>query len=165
MTVKILRIAAYAAGAVVVIAAFLYGTRSNPIGPISGRALSGELVTTPVDDWSFTDEHSLIAVETRPSAPHSVTTVCFTVDGDLYVPAQEASTKSWTHYAVSNPAVRILVDGRIYPVRATRVSDPSLIQRLRDAIAAKYDFVDPNAEVPEDLWVFRMESARDVAAR
>ena len=47
---------------------------------VSGRALSGTLVTSPVDNWSFTDEHEFIAVETRPAAPHSVTVVCAALD-------------------------------------------------------------------------------------
>ena len=162
---KVLRGIGLTVVGLVAVAALLYVTRSNPVGRISGRALSGELVSTPVTDWSFTDEHSLIAVETRPAAPHSVTTVCFTHEGALYVPARGASAKSWPHYAVSNPSARILVDGRIYPVRATRVQDESLIPTILAAAAEKYDFISADAEIPEDVWLFRIDSVQaDVAA-
>lgn len=162
---KILRGLGFAAIALVAIAALLYATRSNPVGPVAGRALSGELVSAPVTDWSFTDEHSLIAVETRPAAPHSVTTVCFTHEGALYVPARDGSTKSWPHYAVSDPTARILVGGKIYPVRATRVEDETLIPAMLAAAAEKYDFLSADAEIPDDVWLFRMESAAGVAAQ
>ena len=163
---RILRGLGWGAVAILAIAALLYATRTNPAGPVAGRALSGELVTTPVTDWSFTDEHSLIAVETRPAAPHSVTTLCFTVDGRLYVPARAGSTESWTHYAISDPTARVLVGGRVYPVRATRITDEALVPALRSAAAAKYEaFFDADGEIPEDVWLFRMDSAVDVAAR
>ncbi len=43
-----------------------------------GLWLKGELVTTPVTDWSFTDQFEEINVETRTwyFIPHSVTTYC-----------------------------------------------------------------------------------------
>ena len=164
MLKKILRFAGYAVVAIAAIGALLYATRSNPMGPISGRALRGELVATPVSDWSFTDEHNLIAVETRPDDPHSVTTICFVIDGALYVPAQGGSDKDWTQYAVANPSARILVDGKIYPVRATRVTEESLVPAFVAAAAKKYDFP-ADREMPEDVWLFRMDSAQlDVAA-
>lgn len=151
--------------ALAVVAALLYATRSDPIGPISGRALSGEVEAEPVRDWSFSDEHPLIAVETRPAAPHSVTTICFTHEGSLYVPARNAAAKSWPHYATSDPRVRVKIGGRVYPARATRVQDPELQPALIEAAAAKYDF-----EIPaeggggfDDVWVFRVESAPDAS--
>ena len=163
---KILRGLGIAALGLAALAAVAYATRSNPLGPISGRALNGELVTAPVADWTFTDDHSLIAVETRPAAPHSVTTVCFTHGGVLYVPARGGSAKAWPHFAVSDPSARILVDGRIYPVRLTRVTDASLVPDLRAAVAAKYDFVSANDAPADNIWLFRVDSAPPgVAAR
>jgi hypothetical protein len=155
---KILRGLGFAVVGLAALAALAYVTRSNPVGPISGRALSGELVAAPVVDWTFTDEHSLIAVETRPAEPHSVTTVCFTHDGVLYVPAMNGSAKAWPHFAVSLPSARILVDGKIYPVQLTRVTDPSLVPDLRRAVAAKYDFVSADTPGVEDIWLFRADS-------
>ena len=155
---KLLRVLGLGVLGLAAVAVVLYLTRSNPLGPISGRELSGELVSTPVRDWSFTDEHMLIAVETRPAAPHSVTTVCFTRDGVLYVPAQGGSAKSWTHYAVSNPSARILVGDEIYPVRLSRVQDEGEIPAMLAAAMEKYDFPS-DRETPEDVWLFRVDGA------
>ena len=162
---KLLRFIGYGVVALVTIAVLAWVTRSNPLGPIAGRALSGELVSEPVEDWSFSDESMLIAVESRPAAPHSVTTVCFTHEGALYVPAQNGSAKSWTHYATSDPRVRLLIDGRIYPARATRVTDPALFPELAKAAGAKYAFLADGDALPDDVWLFRMDSAApDVAS-
>jgi hypothetical protein len=145
----------------VVVAGLLCATRSDPIGLVPGRELSGELVLEPVRDWSFTDEHRTIAVETRPAMPHSVTTICFAVDGALYVPASRAAEKSWPHFAVSDPRVRVKVGDKIYPGVARRVEDAELRPKLMAAASEKYDF-----EPPEDpaalnaVWVFRIDSAQ-----
>ena len=54
----------------------------------AGFWLSGELVESPVTDWSFTDEIPDILVETRTwyGIPHSVTTACIAHNGTLYIP-------------------------------------------------------------------------------
>jgi hypothetical protein len=149
---------------VVALVAVAYAMRSNPIGPVAGRQLSGTVVAEPVTDWSFTDEHQTIAIETRPAAPHSVTVICFTHEGNLYVPAQGGSEKSWPYYALADPRVRVRVGDRIYPARATRVTDESLIPAMREAGARKYDFAPEPGTVIEDIWLFRIDSAIDVAA-
>lgn len=147
--------------AIVALAAVAYNMRGDPVAVIAGRQLSGEVVTARVDDWTFTDEYQTIAVETRPAAPHSVTTICFTHEGRLYVPASNGSAKSWTHYAVADPRVRIKVGDKVYPARATRVTDASLTETLTAAARAKYDFPAPADGGPQlsDVWVFRMDSA------
>lgn len=142
------------------IAALAYATRSNPIGPLAGRELTGEVVTTAITDWSFTDEHPLIAVETRPAAPHSVTVICFSHDGALYVPARGGSAKDWPHFAVSDPRVRVKIGDKVYPALATRVEDPELRRVLIAAAAGKYDFEGPQESGGlDDVWVFQIESA------
>ncbi len=145
--------------ALAAIGALAYATRTNPVGPVAGRQLTGEIVRAPVSDWTFTDEHMTIAVETRPAAPHSVTVVCFTHEGALYVPAQRGASKSWTHYTISDPRVRLKIGDKVYPARATRVTDESLAPHLRAAASKKYDF-DAEDDDPdlEDIWVFRIDS-------
>ena len=52
-----------------------------------GLWLGGDVVLAPVSDWSFSDDHPQIFVETRTEylLPHSVTTVCAGLDENLYV--------------------------------------------------------------------------------
>ncbi len=163
---KILRWLGVAVLVLVALGAIAYATRTDPVGPVAGRQLSGEVVTTPVADWSFTDEHTTIAVETRPAAPHSVTTICFTHEGALYVPAQSGSTKSWTYYATADPRVRLKIGDKVYAARASRVTDESLGPALIASARAKYE-IEESDEAPtfEDVWVFRMDAPQpDVAA-
>ncbi|MGE4607030.1 MAG: hypothetical protein AAEJ52_09850 [Myxococcota bacterium] len=157
---KILKILGVVVLVLVGVGAAVIGTRSNPLGPIAGRELTGEVVAEPVSDWSFTDEHNLIAVETRPDAPHSVTTICIAHEGALYVPARGASAKSWPYYAIGDPRVRVKIGDLIYPVRATRVTDESLRSGLIAAARKKYD-IGEDAEGPEldGVWLFKLESA------
>jgi hypothetical protein len=145
-------------------AAAVIGTRTNPLGPIPGRELSGDVVAAPVSDWSFTDEHDLIAVETRPAAPHSVTTICIAHEGALYVPASGASAKSWPYYAIADPRVRVKIGDLVYPVRATRVTDESLRPGLLAAARKKYDIGEERPGF-DDVWLFKLESvSTDVTA-
>ena len=50
-----------------------------------GLWLTGDLVTKPVTDWSFTDKYPTIFVQTRSwyGLPHSVTTSCTAHNGSL----------------------------------------------------------------------------------
>ena len=145
--------------------AVAYALRSDPIGPIAGRALTGETVSERIEDWSFTDDHMLIAVETRPEDPHSVTTACFTQKGELYVPATNGSSKQWTQHVVSDPRVRLKIGDRIYPARAERVTDPTRAEEMRAAARAKYNLPEEAGAELEDVWLFRIRSTGvDVAA-
>ena len=76
--------------------------------------------------------------------------------------------KSWPHYAVSDPRVRVKVGDRVYPGRATRlmIDDPALTEALQASAREKYDFPSgDDAPQPTDLWLFKIESAPvDVAA-
>ena len=162
---KFLKWLGYATLAIAAVAAVGFATRSNPIGPVAGRQVTGNVVEEPVSDWSFTDEFQQIAVETRPAAPHSVTTICFSHDGALYVPASNASAKSWPYYFLADPRVRVKIGDEVYPGRATRVTDEALRPALIAAARAKYDIGEDDGPPLEEVWVFRIESAPiDVAA-
>jgi predicted methyltransferase len=163
---KIGRWALYGLIGIAVIAGGVYATRTDPIAMISGRAVTGEVVTDPVDDWSFTNDFQLIAVETRPGAPHSVTTICFVYDGHLYIPASEGTRKNWPYFLVADPRVRLKIGELVYPANATRVFDESLREEMLAAAAEKYEFArDPEEPLPDDIWLFRIESRGiDVAA-
>ena len=144
-----------------------YPNRTDPVAMLAGRALSGEVANELIEDWSFADEHRLIKVETRPAAPHSVTTASLVFEGDLYVPAKSGSTKSWTQYALADARARLKIGDRVYPVSLARVRDEALIERLiAFAVKKTRAEVGRDMEIPEDVWVFKVQSRnpRDVAA-
>lgn len=138
------------------VAAVGYVTRTDPIFILAGKRLTGEETTYPAD-WSFTDDYPTIFVESRPEDPHSVTTICWLHDGELYIPAQSGSTKTWTHYVLEDPRVRIKVGDKVYPARVDRIAEENL-PRLIASAAAKYPQLadrDPQ-DAPQDVWVFRV---------
>ena len=143
---------------------WVYELRADPIQWVPGRALTGDLVATPVSDWSFANEAGLIAVETRPAAPHSVTTTKVVVDGTLYVPALGASAKSWTHYVVSEPRVRVKIGEKIYPGVARRVDDPDTRTRVFSQLRARMGTSMASGPAPADVWLFRIDSPSVAAA-
>jgi hypothetical protein len=137
---------------------FVARLSGGPLGPVPGGRLSGTLAADQDPDWSFTDAIETIAVEVEPAEPMSVTTWVFTLDGDLYVAADFFNPlKRWPHRALADPRVRLRIDGRIYQRRAVLVTDAGLVERLRQAIAAKYDIAPDGIAARIDVWFFRME--------
>jgi hypothetical protein len=140
--------------AFVVLLAWLF--RSDPLGPISGKRLTGTEQPFPAD-WSFVDAYPLCALESRVDDPHSVTTLCFVHDGTLMIPASEGSTKTWTKYVLADPRVRVKVGDAVYPARATRVD--FTFDELLPSVAAKYEerFANgPPQDLPGDIWIFEI---------
>lgn len=129
----------------------------GPLGPVPGGRLSGPLAADQNPDWSFTEAVETIAVEVDPGDPMSVTTWVFTLDGDLYVAADFFNPlKRWPHRALADPRVRLRIAEQIYERRAELVTEPALVERLRGAIAAKYDIAPDGIASRIDVWFFRM---------
>jgi hypothetical protein len=118
-----------------------------------GMRLPGEVAATP-SDWSFTNDHPLIAIEvTTPYfLPHSVTIVCGALDGALYVGAREPETKRWPGWADRDPEVRLGIGDRVYEVRLEPITDAARIARVREAMAIKYDRPPPSEAVAIRYW-------------
>jgi hypothetical protein len=104
-----------------------------------GLWIKGELVTTPVTDWSFVSqtEHAgrslntvLVETQTPYFIPHSVRTVPFVRDGRLYIRShqhrmdlQAPNDKAWTAHVARDPRVRIKIGGKIYEATMVLVAD------------------------------------------
>lgn len=152
---KVLKILSHTLLTLLFVGYIAFQFRTDPIGIVAGRALSGDEVAYPAD-WSFSNDHPLIAVETRPSDPHSVTTICWVHDGDLYVPARDGAEKEWTHMALADSTARIKVGDAVYPVRIERVMGANLAD-YSEALAAKYpQFADASPEDFTGTWIFRV---------
>jgi len=153
---KTLRILGWVVLGLALLAGLAWLFRSDPIGPISGRALRGAEAAYP-SDWAFSDEYTTIALESRPDDPHSVTTICFVHDGALYVPAEGGSTKRWTGYVVADPRVRLKIGDGVYPARAVRVEGVEPETFLGSAGKKYPQVAEADGELPEDIWLFRIE--------
>jgi hypothetical protein len=104
-----------------------------------GLWLKGEVVTTPVTDWSFIDkvEHpgqslNTVLVETRTPyfLPHSVRTMPTVRDGRFYLRSHQdrmdvpfPHDKSWTSNVARDPRVRIKIGDKLYEATLILVAD------------------------------------------
>ena len=104
-----------------------------------GLWLKGEVVSTPVTDWSFVDkvEHpgrslNTVLVETRTPyfVPHSVRTIPFVRNGQLYIRSHQdrmnlqfPNDKSWTSNVARDPRVRIKIGDKLYEAIMVLIAD------------------------------------------
>lgn len=131
---------------------------NGPIGPLAGGQLDGSERAAPAD-WNFTNEHFTIAVEVRPTDPHSVTVVCFVSDGELYIPARNAAEKDWPQMALADGRARVRVGDDLYAVQLVKVEDDSERQRVFQTASEKYPQIAEQSDgrIPDDVWLFRAE--------
>jgi len=104
-----------------------------------GLWLKGEVVTTPVMDWSFVEkvEHpgqtlNTVLVETRTPyfIAHSVRTVPFPRNGQLYILSHQhrmdlqfPNDKAWTSNVARDPRVRIKIGDKLYEATMVLIAD------------------------------------------
>lgn len=161
------------AGPALALAALLAGPLAcgpwGPLGVVPGGPLAGEEEPGPVSDWSFSDDHALVAVETRGGwLRHSVTVLCVQVDGTLHLMARHAPRKRWVQNLLADPRVRLEIGGRIYRGRATRVTDPLPSAAVARAFLRKYAGIDAETvralggppapgDTRAEVWMFRVD--------
>ena len=127
-------------------------TGFGPHGNTPGLWLKGDVVTTPVTDWSFTDNHETINVQTntRYLLPHSVTTYCVSYNGQLYLTSiyREGLVyphgRSWNEDVARDPHVRLKIGDKLYDRTLALVTDESLRQTVLAAKRKKY----PQQKIP-----------------
>src|SRR5262245_64419229 len=76
----------------------------GPQGVVAGGPFLGTVHADFPADWSFSDAHPLIAIETHGAwLRHSVTILCVSADGRLYVMARHAPRKRWVQNLGRDP--------------------------------------------------------------
>ena len=108
----------------VALAALVLGC-GGPMMIIPGGALSGEVVSEPVSDWSFVTDRYM-ELEVRPSDPYSVSLNYFVKDGKLFIDPAEG--RRWLDYLREDPRVRVRFSGKIYPMTAVLVGEPGQLE-------------------------------------
>jgi len=142
-----------------------------------GFRLTGDLVTTPVTDWSFIDAIPTVQVETRTwyLLPHFVRTDIARNGPQLYLfseyfaprPGEPdhrdefPNARFWNRMVVRDPRIRVKIGDRLFPMRAYPLKDPNEIEVARQAFLDKYADVRKEQEQPESrrskLYFFRLE--------
>jgi len=137
---------------IVLLLAVLSITGFGPHGNTPGLWLKGNLVTTPVTDWSFTDKIETANVQTRTwyLIPHSVTTYCASYNGQLYLTSVYRAGltyphgRSWNEDVARDPHVRIKLGDQLYDRTLTLVTDPAERAAVLAAKRKKY----PQQKIP-----------------
>jgi hypothetical protein len=121
-------------------------TGLDPRGLRPGLWLKGNVVTTPVTDWSFTDNIPTILIQTRTwyLLPHSVTIDCSTYNGHLYLSTVYRSGveysvgRRWNDDLLRDLHVRIKIGNQLYDRRVSLVTDQDEKTGALQAKAKKY---------------------------
>jgi hypothetical protein len=122
-----------------------------------GLWLKGNLVTTPVTDWAFTDQVSSVEVQTRTwyLIPHSVTTYCVAYNGRLYLDSfypegvEYPHGRSWNENVARDPRVRLKIGNNLHDVTLAHDTDPSDKAAVLQLVAKKY----PQLKIPPESRV------------
>lgn len=93
----------------------------------------GEVVTTPVEDWSFLKQFSTVVIETRSPwfIPHAVRTTAHVRDNGtkLYIPSAQYRMEKgfpdrlWTSNVWRDPRIRMKAGDKLYELTLVLVTD------------------------------------------
>ena len=128
---------------------------SGPFVLIPGGAVDGELAPTP-SDWAFTDAISTVQIETNPSDPYSVNTWALGMGPSLYLQAG-ANRATWVDHLDANPNIRVRIEGRLYELASSRVTEEAEFATFADAYEVKYGRRPRNEEVSE-VYLLRLSA-------
>lgn len=123
-----------------------------PGGPLS----SGELVSTPVRNWSFAE--SIDTIELQLVQDDTSRTVWILVrDGRAFIPCSLGFPpgKTWHHRADREGEAIVRIRGKRYPVTLERISDSTLEPELVEIVKSKYGGGPPS---DAGVWFFSVES-------
>jgi hypothetical protein len=122
-----------------------------------GGPLSGEVVTSAVDDWSFANDVRLCQLEVDRVIPWSVNLNCMSTSGALYVSCSQCAGKAWSSAALEKPEGRIRIVERVYPVTLARLIDVSMLDVAWRARAQKLGR-GLDTPRPDHWWSFQLTS-------
>ena len=145
-----------------------------------GQLQAGELVNTPITDWSFFDGETVELQLVTPLKSRWVGLVSY--NDALYIPCDlgymwgrfEGSTRNMLHLiylfkrwhldAVADGRMVVRFDNKRYPFNATRVADEAELAGLKthlEVLAAEWvkpnELGPPPTEGPRDIWFFKLE--------
>jgi hypothetical protein len=120
---------------------------------LPGGALTG--TTTPVPaDWSQVEVPDVVRLETNPAEPYSVKIWSIPVGDKVYIHAGD-NYNTWVQYIEKDPAVRLLVEDRLYDLHAERVTAEEEFAAFAVAYKARYNTEPRNRNVSE-VYLFRL---------
>lgn len=134
---------------VILVAALLVAC--EPMGPLPGRTLSGE-VSDPPQDWSGYNDTEVIQLET--SGPYSVNIWGVVSGNHYYVASAGGAEARWAQRIERSPDVRLRIEDELFELRAITVTDEDELETVAEAFNDKYD-LDAEEDFPEVI-VYRL---------
>ena len=141
---------------VVCLILILIGLRITGFGPHArtpGLWLKGNVVTTSVTDWSFTDKIPVVQLQTETSymLPHSVNINCLNYNGQLYLVSvyPTGTAHTWNDNVMRDPHVRLKIGDNIYDRTVSLVTDPAEQEGVLQARHNKY----PQLKIPPNSTI------------
>jgi len=115
-----------------------------------GTRLSGTVVEDANPDWSFLANRQQVYVQTNTwyLIPHSVTTISFVSDNELYIPCGWCDGKQWPKNVDADPRVTVKIGDNIYPRVAVMIPEEEEKRRILNV---------PSGEPTPDLVLYRMD--------
>lgn len=128
-------------------------TGLGPHNRVPGLWLKGNVATTPVPDWSFTDNIPVIQIQTQTPylLPHSVNINCLDYNNQLYLVSvfPAGTTHTWNDNVIRDPHVRLKIGDQVYDRTVSLVTDPAEQQGVLEARHKKYPQlkIQPNSTI------------------
>ena len=102
------------------------------------------------------DLPNTIQVELRPEKPYSINLRVVVVEQGLFIGTANKGSK-WAKQIVIDPSTRVSVEGKIYTVNASRVTEADKRSRVLRAYEDKYG-LDPRRENIRRMLLFELHS-------
>jgi hypothetical protein len=138
------RVAVYSVLGIVLLVGIFFAGRwffTCPCDTMPGAVLWGEEVAEPVTDWTFANDVELCQVQVQGLLfPQANNLNCMaTPDGTLYLSCSNCEPKRWSRLARANENGKVRLNGRVFPVTLTHVTDPAEADRAWNARLVKLE--------------------------
>jgi len=122
--------------------------------PFSSGALTGQPTESPAS-WLDVASVEIIQLETTGDEPYSVNLWVIGKQDWMYVYAGD-NYSTWAEHLENNPMARIEIEGKLYGVRAMRVTDQVEFENFAADWDAKYGSTNPQGLNVGDVWLYRL---------
>ncbi len=133
------------------LAALLLLSACEPMGPLSGKRIGGELTPAP-EDWRVLHGEEVVQLEVGGN--YSVNLWGVGLAEGYFVVSAKGLESRWGQRVIEDPAVRLRVGEAVYELSAGRVDDNSVREQVAEAFNSKYE-LEAREDFPDAL-VFRL---------
>lgn len=141
---------------VLIVLVILLSACSRENLPFSSGALTGQATESPAS-WVEVASVEIIQLETTGDEPYSVNLWVIGKQDWMYVYAGD-NYSTWAEHLEGNPMARLQIEGKLYGVQATRVTDQAEFEKFAKDWNAKYGSTGPEGLNIGDVWLYRLRA-------